>query len=335
MFNIENRNFKKKVFGNHVGFKTLAALLTFFSLFAFSFFSTGVFAPSSTDYNASLNVVGAGGRSNSTNFNNTGIEIGMIGGKTNSSRYNVTYGILAATNEYPVGTTIVTTTTISSDLQVISQANVTATVTNNTSTVLIQSVVPSGGEIKLKIPEGVIFDQISFTVNSTVSSAKVEVSKTSETPSQATFEPTGTVFSFLQITLTNVRDDQISSAKLKFKVTQQWIKDNGIDKNKVFLQRWSGSSWDTLSTNKVDEDDINAVYEATAQGLSVFAVVGLKPEQAPPTTLPPVVVATTTSTTQATINVPGVEQPIPVYAVVLAILFVIAGAYWFFTKKKK
>ncbi|MFH1182202.1 MAG: PGF-pre-PGF domain-containing protein, partial [Candidatus Woesearchaeota archaeon] len=48
---------------------------------------------------------------------------------------------------------------------------------------------------------------------------------------------------------------------------------SGLDYKTTKLLRWKNNAWETLDTKLVSTDGVNYVFEATLQGLSVFAVV--------------------------------------------------------------
>ena len=113
--------------------------------------------------------------------------------------------------------------------------------------------------------------QISLILKNSLEGATVNVKKESEKPASVTV-PAGEVHSFLTIT-TSVKNTDISSAKVAFKIEKSWLSSKSIDKNKVSLNRFT-SQWDKLPTAFLSEDDNFVYYSADTPGFSVFSVIG-------------------------------------------------------------
>ena len=182
----------------------------------------------------------------------------------------------------------------------------------------------STGETKIASftkSEELNIQQISISVKNSVSGATVSVKKEKEKPSSVP-EPSGEVHSFLTIT-TNVKNEDIGSSKVTFKLEKSWLTSKSIDKNKVSLNRFT-SQWDKLSTTLLSEDDNFAYFVAETPGFSVFSITGEKISAQLPTPTP----------------VTGGGGPSGLFLggqgnlLVLAII-VIAGAVIFFLYKKK
>ena len=72
---------------------------------------------------------------------------------------------------------------------------------------------------------------------------------------------------------TNLDNDNIDSAKIKFKVEKSWFETNGYSPGDAVLYRFT-DKWDALDTVKTDEDATHYYFEAAAPGLSYFAIAG-------------------------------------------------------------
>ena len=121
-------------------------------------------------------------------------------------------------------------------------------------------------------------DHISLYVSSTVSNVRVEVKKISkpENAEDPISESKGGVYRYLSIVKTNLRDEDISKALIKFRVSKTWIKENDYDSNSVSLVRYENTKWNKVITKKISEDNENIFYEAETPGFSIFAITAEK-----------------------------------------------------------
>jgi len=53
--------------------------------------------------------------------------------------------------------------------------------------------------------------------------------------------------------------------------------ENNIDKNNVVLMRYHNNAWEQLDTTMLNEDTTHVYYQATATGLSTFAIAVSEP----------------------------------------------------------
>ncbi|MDI6884531.1 MAG: PGF-pre-PGF domain-containing protein [Hadesarchaea archaeon] len=119
-------------------------------------------------------------------------------------------------------------------------------------------------------------DEVVVAVKNTVFSPGVVVENA--TLPTGVSPPSGIAYSYFQIT-TNVENEYVESAKVQFKVSLSWIKENDIDPNTVKLYKYQGDRWKALSTVLIGEDASYLYYSAQTSSLSLFVVMG---EQARP-----------------------------------------------------
>ena len=130
-------------------------------------------------------------------------------------------------------------------------------------------------------------DEISFTAASDLKDVKITMEKLDDIPEDITETPTTPteteekyVYAYLEIEITaeneTVEEDDIESLKIKFKVEQPWLEENGIEKDTVVLVRYYNNEWQELPTTILYEDTTYVYYQATATGTSTFAIVGSK-----------------------------------------------------------
>ncbi len=249
----------------------------------------------------------------STCWNETG-SISIVGLSAGSHSVSATY--LTTTAVSTAGTTTTSSGTSSG-------GSATAGAVFKTS---IQTI--TSGETKTVSPGDTAgFSSMDILTTETVSNVKFEVGKMTTAPAEVTTPLEGKVNYYVQVNTTGISDSQLSSVKLKFKVTKQWLTDNGVTAEDVALWRFSAGKWTELTTTKTAEGETSISYEATSPGLSTFAVA--------------------TKSTGATPTAPGEptaptgeekkeEAPVTQNSTLIAlvVIIVIIAAVWYTQKKK-
>jgi PGF-pre-PGF domain-containing protein len=116
--------------------------------------------------------------------------------------------------------------------------------------------------------------EISIAVKNRVNFVSILFTKLDQKPSEVAVEATGKLYSYFDVKRENIRDEDISKAKIKFFVEKSWIDANKIDENTIALQRFSDNKWNKLTTTKLSEDKDYVYYEAETPGFSYFAISG-------------------------------------------------------------
>lgn len=167
-----------------------------------------------------------------------------------------------------------------------SQTTQSASFVFNVAAVAVIGNMSSGEteEISSEELEGTGLDGVEFTSATDLTDVKVTIQKFTDKPEEIPEEPTAegdiniTVYVYLEINLTSgndtLEDDDIESMKIKFKVEQEWLTSNNINKSAVVLMRYYNGSWQELPTTILNESDTYVYYEATTNGTSTFAIVG-------------------------------------------------------------
>jgi PGF-pre-PGF domain-containing protein len=125
------------------------------------------------------------------------------------------------------------------------------------------------------------FSEIKFSVKNNVQNdVKIKVSGLGSKP--ADVNDLNNVYQWLEITHTNLENNNIASAKIKFSVKKSWLSSLGISQGDVILQRFD-NGWHELQTNRIGEDADVVKYEASTPGFSIFAIT---PKSAPPVQTP-------------------------------------------------
>jgi PGF-pre-PGF domain-containing protein len=114
-------------------------------------------------------------------------------------------------------------------------------------------------------------DSIEITAANDLNGATIRVEKLSEKPAGISEPETTNVYAYLDIQ-TTAPEGSIESLTINFKVELSWLTDNNIDKNNVVLMRYHNNAWEQLDTTMLTEDLTYVYYQATATGMSTFAI---------------------------------------------------------------
>jgi len=113
-------------------------------------------------------------------------------------------------------------------------------------------------------------EEIQIDSNAKVNNVKVTVEKLDEKPEKVS-SAGNNIYSYLKIDKTQLTDENINEAKIKFRVNKTWMKKNNLQKDKIILKRFT-SSWTKLPTELYNESNDFYFYEAETPGFSVFAI---------------------------------------------------------------
>jgi len=117
---------------------------------------------------------------------------------------------------------------------------------------------------------------ILIETKNTVYNVEIKIEETSKSSeaTEAIATEDGKFYKHLKISPTNILNSDITKLVIRFKVEKSWIKENGIDPDKIVLKRYNGKEWDSLPTTKLSEDDNYYYYEAESPGFSIFTIIG-------------------------------------------------------------
>ena len=164
---------------------------------------------------------------------------------------------------------------------------------------------------------------INIRVKNSVNDINIVIEKLPGKPATVIHNLTGKVYHYIKIDKTNIKDEDIDKATIRFRVEKNWIQQNRINESTIALYRYT-NRWEKLPTRKVSEDATDVYFEAESSGLSIFAIAGEPIKE----------VTTVATTTPATTTVPITEAVTrPSYWIPLLILIVIVIAifiYWKF-----
>ena len=133
--------------------------------------------------------------------------------------------------------------------------------------------IDQGETAVVSVPNSVIgVTEISFDAKDTMYGAWVEVSKKTNLPSSVK-SFSGKSYSKLQIRKSlTTKDEKISDPKIKFKVENSWLTENGLNKNQVAMFRYNDDKWNQLPTTIEKEESKYVHYTATTPGFSYFII---------------------------------------------------------------
>ncbi|HDJ96535.1 MAG TPA: PGF-pre-PGF domain-containing protein, partial [Candidatus Aenigmarchaeota archaeon] len=180
-------------------------------------------------------------------------------------------------------------------------------------------------------------NEIRIEVKNRANNVRITVRKLSGKPAEVTKEIEGNVYSYFKIEHYNL-EGNLKKGKIKFFVSKSWMKDNGVNKLDIVLERWDGDSWEELPTKLINEDEDYVYYEAEVSTFSVFAVAGIKKVVTTTSTIPTTTTTTSTtlpqSTTTTLVKVKKEVEWLPSIVVLLIIILIISFSLKFILKGK-
>lgn len=120
---------------------------------------------------------------------------------------------------------------------------------------------------------------IIFSSKNTAGSITTTVEELKGKSSLTPVEPEGVVYKYINIRVGNngfANSKNIKDAIVGFKVSKEWIDENHINMDTITLQHYSKDQWNSLKTEKIDEDSKYIYFEAETPGFSPFAITASK-----------------------------------------------------------
>ncbi|MCF7872060.1 PGF-pre-PGF domain-containing protein [Candidatus Woesearchaeota archaeon] len=194
--------------------------------------------------------------------------------------------------------------------------------------ITLENLMPKQ-EIRKQIEnENIDVEEIMLKVKNEISNGKITLRKYSEkTEDSPNFE--GETYQYLEINVENIKQEDLETAKIKFKVSKTWLQEKGMIKEDVRLYRYT-NQWDELLTTYFNEDENNYYFEAETPGFSYFVIGSItKQETQEQTDL-----ADETEETQNTLFSKIQRNPLPTITIIIVLLVVI-GLIVFLVHKKQ
>ncbi|HOW15841.1 TIGR04279 domain-containing protein [Methanosarcina sp.] len=120
---------------------------------------------------------------------------------------------------------------------------------------------------------------IIFTSKNTAGNIKATVEELKGKSSLTSIEPEGVVYKYINIWVGNsdfANSKNIKDAIVGFKVGKEWIDESHINIDTITLQHYSKDQWNSLETEKINEDDKYVYFEAETSSFSPFAITASK-----------------------------------------------------------
>ena len=111
--------------------------------------------------------------------------------------------------------------------------------------------------------------EISMDIANKVQNAKLLIEKVTEAPNVEKISTK--VYQYIKISKENMKDEDLKSAEIKFKIKASWLEENKIAKAEVALKRYD-RKWADLPTEVLDSDANYVYFKAVTPGFSYFAI---------------------------------------------------------------
>jgi PGF-pre-PGF domain-containing protein len=187
----------------------------------------------------------------------------------------------------------------------------------------------SKANVTIEKTEGIDFSEINIHVVNKVRSVYLTITKLDAKPAEV--PAIVNVYRYINVVKENIKDEDISSATIKFKVEKSWINANNIDVATIALYRYANNAWNKLNTTKLSEDANYVYFEAETPGFSYFAISG-ETIAAVTTTLPTTTTIPTTTTTVPTTTLPTVPTKRVEWIYAVIILVIVVAIFFFLLK---
>jgi PGF-pre-PGF domain-containing protein len=136
-------------------------------------------------------------------------------------------------------------------------------------------------EVKLESSDETGIDSINFNVTTNLTNVKISIAKLKDKPEVVGDIPANTtIYCYLYIEITtngtDIEDDSFNLIKIKFKVNNDWLKNQNLIKNNINLIKYQNGGWIVQESSYISEDSEYSYYEASMSSFSNLAIVGSK-----------------------------------------------------------
>ena len=144
--------------------------------------------------------------------------------------------------------------------------------------VVLDSEIQTGdispnGSVELTLEMATVpIRSVAVVTNRTAGTLRIEVANLGGTPEGPDPPPNEDVYRYLEVGHPDLASDSIVSATIRFIVPEAWLEAAGHAASLIALARYT-DRWTTLPTRETGRDNGEIHYEATAPGLSLFAIV--------------------------------------------------------------
>lgn len=131
--------------------------------------------------------------------------------------------------------------------------------------------INAGVPVTKEIAEGLT---VTIKVRETLVDVNLRFSTLAGRPSGIEESFKGKVYQYIEMNSSGIGDDDIEEASLEFRVSDDWIIRNDIDKETVTLYRYHDNGWQALGTDYLSTDNGFHHYRAMLTGFSYFVIAG-------------------------------------------------------------
>ncbi|MFC1648913.1 PGF-pre-PGF domain-containing protein [Nanoarchaeota archaeon] len=139
--------------------------------------------------------------------------------------------------------------------------------------------VREGDEVKVIITNfDLIIREVVITSREDLRNIKLDVSDSDTSPTWLTnnLPSESSVYHYIVFSAKNAPDDKIRYVKIRFEVSEIWLRDNGMTAEDIALYRRTGNEWNQLPTTLQRTGALLHRYEALSPGFSLFAIASKK-----------------------------------------------------------
>ncbi|MBP1909264.1 Ig-like domain-containing protein [Methanolobus bombayensis] len=137
--------------------------------------------------------------------------------------------------------------------------------------------VTQGRQIEFAFPNSENdLETVGFTALKAAGQVKTVIEILHDRSTLVNTNPPGNVYRHVNIWVGDTKFNSgayFSSAEITFKVQKQWLEENNAEPSSVKLYRYSGGSWNQLTTSRIGADAKNYYFKAYSPGFSPFAIV--------------------------------------------------------------
>jgi PGF-pre-PGF domain-containing protein len=127
--------------------------------------------------------------------------------------------------------------------------------------------------------------KITLNLKRALKNVRIIIQTLAEIPVETLKDVPGRLYTYFEI-ISNIKDEDINSVVIEFKVSKSWIEDARINKTRISLFRFDDGRWDPLNTILEREEPEHIFYKVRTDRLSIFAVAGEMEVEAPPPPFP-------------------------------------------------
>ncbi len=132
------------------------------------------------------------------------------------------------------------------------------------------SILEEGSTIMNIADEEIAFTRMIFSVNTKLYNVEIVVERLLDEP-EVIPSHSGTVYQYLQITKDNLKEEDIETVKIRFRIEREWLEQHDINPDNMALYKYT-NKWVKLPTKKLNTETNYVHYEATAPSFSLFAI---------------------------------------------------------------